>query len=178
MPITATVQDDVDIEGYTLQLVDLTTEKQLDMEEAERVWSDADEVKLCECYNVTMADVKPDIDIIAAIDSACSATLIDQMHINDPVFKNIHPCYNVGVRGVDRKAKAIPARFVGKHPIVGTVFFGDFKNLISVSRLFDMGHKMDGHQNHINIRDKDDNIILTGLRDTTNMFMTNLSRTV
>ena len=173
----STVQDDIDIEGYTLQLVDLTTEKQLNKEEAEKVWSDADDVKLCECYNVTTADVKPDIDIIAAIDSACSATLIDQMHINDPVFKNIHPCYNVGVRGVDRKAKAIPARYVGKHPIVGTVFFGDFKNLISVSRLFDMGHKMDGYQNHINIRDKDDKIILTGLRDKSNMFMTNLSHT-
>ena len=162
---------DNDINGYTLEIVDIDSNKLLSKDEVEETWNLATAV--VECYNTEVTESIG--DVLAALDSACSATLIDQIHINDPMFTAIRPCYNVGVRGIDRKAKAIPARYVGKHKVVGTVFFGEFKNLISVSRLFDSKHKIDGQDDHINVRNSKGDIVLTGIRDTSNMFMINLS---
>ena len=163
---------DGDINGYTLEIIDMASEKRLDVDEVDNVWNNA--TPTVQCFNT---DVSESVgDIIAAIDSACSGTLIDIKHINDPSLSNVRPCHGVGIRGIDRKAAAIPATYVAKHRIVGTSFLGEFKNLISVSRMFDSGHSIDGQNDHIHIRNKLNNeIVLTGVRDKGNMFVANIS---
>ena len=97
------------------------------------------------------------------------------MHINDSSLTNARVCHGVGVGGIHRNAPPLPVAYIARHKIVGTVFIGDFRNLVSVSKLFDTGHSLEGDHNHLHVRSKEGKVVLTGVRDHQNMLMANLS---
>lgn len=165
---------DSDINGYTIELIDMASGNRLASQDEEEIWKLAEPTVICLAGAVS--EPEDEAPIQAAIDSACTASLLDLTYINRSCLSNVRRCHGVAVRGIDRKAAPIPASYVARHSVIDTVFLGEFKNLISVCKLFDSGHSIDGNHNHINVRNKDGIIVLTGIRDKSNLFMTDLSR--
>lgn len=182
--------DIICMEGYSSNLINLTTGKELTVEEFDRHdlpglvlddESDDEESRQIKCNHLSVitadnAGVDNIPPIEGPIDSACNGHLIDKKHLNHPDITNRKPCKGVGVQGVDKKAPPIPVLWTATHAVIGTVFIGDYgKNLISVSRLFSDGWSMEGDHNHLHLR-KRGKLMFTGYRDHNNMFVANISK--
>ena len=91
--------------------------------------------------------------ILVKCDSACNGVLIEVRYVGHPTFYNVRPCSHISVIGVNKDKKtAVSAKYVGIHPRLGTVYFGDWaSSLMGVNVLFKRGYRITGEANWIGI---------------------------
>ena len=91
--------------------------------------------------------------IVSKLDSATNGNLIMECFVSHTSFYDVKPINNVSVLGINGNSKtAVPVKYIGKHPVIGTVYFGPFaSNLVGLRILYKRGYRSEGQETWHNI---------------------------